>query len=120
MKVLLICRSSRPQMFYKVGVLKNFAKFRRKHQRRSLFNEVVRWTSQAYNFIKKETPELQNSCGRLLLNISIMIYQNINCLKVSVSKLIISKSYKEAGRRGRSKLLLPTHINYQSFTLVKG
>ena len=35
-------------------------------------------------------------------------------------QLIISKSYKHAGRRGRSKLLLPTHINYQRCTLVKG
>ena len=120
MKILLICRSSRPQVFYKVGVLKHFAKFRGKHQRRSLFNEVVRRRSQAYNFFKKETPELQNSCGRLLLNIFIMIYQNINCHKVLVLKLIISKSYKEAGRRERSKLLLPTRINYQSCTLVKG
>ena len=33
------------------------------------------------------------------------ICQNINCHKVSVSK----------GRRGRSKLLLPTHISYQRY-----
>ena len=36
MKILVTCRSSRPQVFYKVGVLKNFAKFTGKHQRRSL------------------------------------------------------------------------------------
>ena len=29
------CSSSRPQVFYKVGVLKKFAKFKGKHQRRS-------------------------------------------------------------------------------------
>ena len=38
-----------------------------------------------------------------------------NCFKVSVLELIISKSYKEAGKRGRSKLLIPTHINYQRY-----
>ena len=37
------------------GVLKNFAKFTGKYQRRSLFNEVVRRRPQAYYFIKKET-----------------------------------------------------------------
>ena len=38
-------RSSRSQMFFKLGVLKNFAKFKGKQLCKS----------QAYNFIKKET-----------------------------------------------------------------
>ena len=53
MKILLICRSSRPQVFYKVGILKNFAKFSGKHQHRSLFNEVVGRSPQAYYLFKK-------------------------------------------------------------------
>ena len=32
-----ICRSSRPEVFYKKGVLKNFTKFTGKHLRQSLF-----------------------------------------------------------------------------------
>ena len=56
MKILLICRSSRLQVFYKVDVLKNFAKFMKEYQHRSLFNESVGRRPQIYNFIKKETP----------------------------------------------------------------
>ena len=39
------------------------------------------------------------------------IYQNINCRKVSVSQLVISKSYTGLVRTGRSKLFFPAHIN---------
>ena len=56
MKVLLICTSRCPQVFYKVVVLKNFAKLTGKHQPQRLFNEVVERRLQAYYFIKKETP----------------------------------------------------------------
>ena len=43
--------------FYKVGVLKNFAKSTEKHQCQSLFfNRVVSRRPQTCNFIKKETP----------------------------------------------------------------
>ena len=62
MKMLLTCRSSRPQVFYKVGVLKNFAKFTGNHHRWSLFNEVVERRRQAYYFIKKETPRQVGIC----------------------------------------------------------
>ena len=128
MNILLISRSSRPRVFYKVGVLKNFAKFTEKYRRRCLFNEVVGRRPQTDYFIKKRdfgtSGNLQNFQEHLsyvtAVDNSLWIYQNINCQKVSVSELIISKSYKEAGRRGRSKLLLPTHINYQRCTLVKG
>ena len=41
------------------------------------------------------------------------MYQNITAIK-------LTKSYKESGSIGRSKLFLPTHINYQSGTLVEG
>ena len=37
MKISLICRSGHPQVFYKVGVFKNFAKFTGKYQRQCLF-----------------------------------------------------------------------------------
>ena len=59
---MLICRSGRPQVFYKVGVLKSFKKFTGKHQRRSLFSEVVGRRPQAYHFIKKETPAQVEIC----------------------------------------------------------
>ena len=71
------CRSSRPQVFYKVGLLKNFAQFTEISVPES-FDEVV----GRYYFIKKETLTqveickilknifLENSCGRLLLDIS--------------------------------------------------
>ena len=39
MKILLMCRSSRPQRLSKVGVIK-IAKFTGKHQRRSLFMKL--------------------------------------------------------------------------------
>ena len=42
------------------------------------------------------------------------------CWEASVSELIIIKSYTEVGRGRRSKLFLPTHIDYQRCTLVKG
>ena len=39
---VVICRSSRPKVFYKKGVLRNFAKFTGKHLRESLyFNKVA-------------------------------------------------------------------------------
>ena len=45
-------RSSRPEVFCKKDVLRNFAKFTGKYLRQSLsFNKVQ---AQAYNFIKKE------------------------------------------------------------------
>ena len=67
MKILLICRSSRPQVFYKAGVLKNLAKFTEKYQRRILYNEVLGRRSQALYFIKKETPA-QVEIFRILKN----------------------------------------------------
>ena len=50
-------RSSRPDVLCKIGALKDFLKFRRKHPCRSLFfNKVA-------NFIEKETPIRAFSCG---------------------------------------------------------
>ena len=50
-------RSSRWQMFFKIGVLKNFANFTGKHLRWSLF--LIKLEAQTCNFIKKR---LQNRC----------------------------------------------------------
>ena len=57
-------RSSRPEVFCKKGVLRNFAKFTRKHLCQSLiFNKVAGLrTTEACNFIKKETLVLLFSC----------------------------------------------------------
>ena len=53
-------RSSRPEVFYKKGVLKNFAKFTGKHLYQSLFfNKVAGATC---NVIKKETLAQVFSC----------------------------------------------------------
>ena len=59
MRSKLLCVQKQPQeVFYKKGVLKNFAKFRRKHLCRCL----------PVNFAKfLKTPVLQNISGRLLL-----------------------------------------------------
>ena len=47
-------RSSRPDVFCKKGVLKNFAKLTEKHLCQSLFFNKV--AGPACNFIKKESP----------------------------------------------------------------
>ena len=44
-------RSSRPEVFYKKGVLRNFAKFIRKHLRQKLF--LIKLQSKACNCTKK-------------------------------------------------------------------
>ena len=68
MKILQICKSSFPQVFYKLNVLKNFARFIGKHQHRSLFDEIVGRKPQPYNFIKKDTPAQVEIC-KILKNI---------------------------------------------------
>ena len=50
---LKISGSSRPDVFCEKGVLKNFAKFRGRHLRQSLFFNKI--AGSARNFIKKET-----------------------------------------------------------------
>ena len=127
MEILLICRSSRPQVFYKVGDLKYFTKFTGKHQRRSLFSEVVGRRPQAYYFIKKQTLAQVEIC-KILKNT--FFIEQLRTTASGYIRILTAKkfqyhsslltSYKEAGRRGRRKLLLPTHINYQRCTLVKG
>ena len=53
-------RSSRQEVFCKKGVLRNFAKFTRKHLCQSLFFDKV--AGLACNFIKKETLAQVFSC----------------------------------------------------------
>ena len=53
-------RSSRPEVFCKKGVLKNFAKFTGKHLCQSLFFDKV--AGAACSFIKKETLAQMFSC----------------------------------------------------------
>ena len=53
-------RSSRPEVFCKEGVLKNFAKLTGKHLRQSLFFNKV--AGGACHFIKKETLAQVFSC----------------------------------------------------------
>ena len=126
MKILLIYRRSRPQVFYKVVVLKNFAKFTGRHQRWSLFNKVVGRSLKLTILLKKRLRtgrNLQNFEEHLFHRTAVgdcfWIYQKFNCRKVSVSKLTISKNYKEARRIEISKLLFPTPIIYERCTFVK-
>ena len=107
MKILLICRRSRPQVLYEVVVLKNFAKFTEKHLRWSPF---VGRSLKPTILLKKRlriAGNLQNFEEHLFYRTAVgdffWIYQKFNCRKVSISKLITSKNYKEAGRIGRSK-----------------
>ena len=53
-------RSSRPEVFYKKVVLRNFAKLKGKHLCQSLF--LIKLQAEAYNFIKKETLAQVFSC----------------------------------------------------------
>ena len=46
-------RSSHLQLFFKIGVIKNFAIFTGKHVLKSLFNKLRACNCQACNFIKK-------------------------------------------------------------------
>ena len=47
-------RGSCPQVFYRKGVLKNFANFIRKHLGRTLFShKVAGWVLEVYKFIQK-------------------------------------------------------------------
>ena len=56
-------RSSRPEVFCKKDVLRNFTKFTRKPLFQSLFfNKVAGLRSQACNFIKKETLAQMCTC----------------------------------------------------------
>ena len=55
-----INRSSRPEVFCRKGVLRNFAKFTGKHLCQSLFFSKV--AGLACNFIKKETLAQVFSC----------------------------------------------------------
>ena len=123
MKFSWICRSTVPQVFYKVDVPKDLAKFTGEHQFRSLFfNKAVGRRLKVCNFIKKLTPVQvvfvkfasfeEHISYREVAEDCFWIYQNISCRKVSVSQLVISKSYTELGRTGRSKLFFPAHINY--------
>ena len=58
-----IYRSSRPEVFCKKGVLRNFAKFTGKHLCQRLFlNNVAGLRPNACNFIEKETLPLVFSC----------------------------------------------------------
>ena len=55
--------SSRPDVFFEKGVLRNFAKFTRKHLcQRLFFNKVAGLRPKACNFIKKESPAQVFSC----------------------------------------------------------
>ena len=48
-------RSSRPDVFCKIGALRDFAEFTGKHERQSpFFNKVAGLRPEACNFIKKE------------------------------------------------------------------
>ena len=53
-------RSSRSEVFYKKGVLRNFAKFSGKHLCQSLF--LIKVAGLSCNFIKKETVAQVFSC----------------------------------------------------------
>ena len=77
---LYLSRSSRPEMFYKKAVHRNFAKFTGKHLSQSLFfNKVASfslWKERLWhrcfhvNFVRfLRTPFLQNTSGRLLLSL---------------------------------------------------
>ena len=96
---------------------KKFWKFTGNHQDRSLLNEVVGRSLNLLFYWKRYFAtggNLQNFEEQFFYRTDVYdcfwIYQNMNGQKVSVSDLIISKSYREAGIIGRRKLLFPAHI----------
>ena len=108
MKISLICRNIHPQVFYQVGVLKNFAQFTGRYQCWSFFpNELQDGGLKPATLLKKNSSaggSFQNFeeyfFYRTAVDDCFWIYQNINCQNVSVSQLIISKSYKRWGEQG--------------------
>ena len=66
-----LCGNWRSKMFYKIGFLKNFAKFAGKHQYRSLFFNILEapvqvwllWSLKEYIFYRVLTPATSNLCG---------------------------------------------------------
>ena len=80
-------RSSRSQMFLKIGILENFARLTRKHQCRSLF--LIHIQAQACNFIKNRLGHrhflvyftiaiVQTIFGILHLNKYTLIFRNVH------------------------------------------
>ena len=102
---LINYRSIRSQMFFKIGILQNFANFTGKNLCWSLFNEVV--GPQACNLIKKRlqhkcfpvkfakilrTPFLQNTSGGCLWNWNdrLQLIYDGNAYHIETSPLICS------------------------------
>ena len=127
MKISIICRNSLRRCSTKYVFLKILQNSQENTSARVFFSWIIGRRPQTCNFIKKDTStggsfqyfEEHFAC-RTDVGDCFWIYQNINCQKVSVSQLIISKSYEEVGSIGRSKLFLPTLINHQSRTLEDG
>ena len=67
-------RSSRPEVFYKKGVVKNFAKFTGKHLCQSLFFNKVAGLNPA-TLLKKETLEQVFSCEFCEISQNIFSYR---------------------------------------------
>ena len=66
-------RSSRPEVFYEKGILRNFAKFIGKHLRQKLF--LIKLQSKACNFTKKKSLEQVFSCEFCELSESTRFYK---------------------------------------------
>ena len=91
-KILIICWSSRPQVFYKVVVLKNFAKFTGKHQRRSFLMNLLDGGLKPTIILKKRLRHRWKFANfeehlfyRTFVADCFWISQNINNQKASVS-----------------------------------
>ena len=104
MKILLMCRYSHLQVFYDVRVLKNFAIFTGKYQRRRLFLVNHRRGPQVCNFIKKDSSTSarfqyfeEHYFYKTDVDDSFWIYQNINGQKRSMSQKL------QRGGKNRAK-----------------
>ena len=111
-------KSSRPQLFYKVDVLKNFAKLKKTSAPESFIDEVVGRRPQAYNFIEKETPAqvevckiLKNTFFKEQLWTTASVYIRISIvIKFQDQSQLLAKVTKRQ-EEDRSKLFFLTHIN---------
>ena len=75
-------KSSSSQMFFKIGVLKNFAIFTGKHLCWSLFNKVAGW--EACNFFEKETPTHVSSCEYCKVFKNSFFTEHLQCLLLNI------------------------------------
>ena len=100
-------RSSRPEVFNKIGVLKNFAKFTGKHLCQGLF--LIKLQAEAYNFIKKETLAQVFSCEFCEISKNTFFYRT-----PLVATSVLTKHFQDIKKLTLS-YILKLFLNFRKF-----